>query len=444
MRSADKIAFVVSVAVLAYFGGFVTRARGWFPSDVLQEAWTQVGQVFGVNFTAPRVYDRTGPRILDDSRMQPGLTLIVSTWRDPDESRWIPGLRLIDARGRIHHEWRVDPKTLFPDSVKRGIRMTEFDIQGSHLFPDGDVVVNVEYLGTARLDACGRPRWTLAEGNHHSVARDDDGSFWLPAVTRRGPPTSRKHPDGFPGLSGPLYQDLILHVSGDGEILDRINVLDVLYANGLQRHIVKAKQLGGSDITHVNDVEPLGAARADEYPLFDEGDLVVSLRHLDLVFVFDPGSGRVKWHASEPFIHQHDPDFIGDGWIGVFDNNRDGSGRGQVLGGSRIVAVQPHTDSVRTLFPRSSSAEPFYTDQRGKWQQLENGNLLLTESAAGRVLEVTPGGKPVWDWVVEPYDDYRVPLVSKGLRTDLTREDVQSWPCSHGERRPNSEQRRNP
>lgn len=135
------------------------------------------------------------------------------------------------------------------------------------------------------------------------------------------------------------------------KLLDETSVLDLLYANGLERHILKTKQHRREDITHLNDVEPLDAAMVEEYPRFEAGDLLVPLRNLHLVFVFDPESGRVKWHASHPLIRQHDPDFLGDGWVGIFDNNWDDTFRGRVLGGSRIVAVQAHTDSMRILLP---------------------------------------------------------------------------------------------
>lgn len=38
--------------------------------------------------------------------------------------------------------------------------------------------------------------------------------------------------------------DRLLHVSADGEVLDDINVLDVLYANGLERYIRMAYARG--------------------------------------------------------------------------------------------------------------------------------------------------------------------------------------------------------
>ena len=102
-----------------------------------------------------------------------------------------------------------------------------------------------------------------------------------------------------------------------------------------------------------------------------------------------------------------------------------------MLGGSRVATVQPPTDSVRVRFPTRHSA-PFYTATAGGWQLLEGGTMLLTESKAGRVVEVAPSGRTVWEWVRAPYDpdESQVPFVTEGTRHDLTRAEVASWPCS--------------
>nr|WP_279303333.1 arylsulfotransferase family protein [Salinibacter ruber] len=264
----------------------------------------------------------------------------------------------------------------------------------------------------------------------------DHGSFWISGTSDELRATTEQHPKGFPGIDHPLWLHQVQYVSEEGELLKRINLLDVLYANNLQRYIAKAYQPQADDSTprttdllHLNDVEPLPASMADEYPLFDAGDLVVSLRKVDLVFVFDPDTETVKWHTSDPLIMQHDPDFIGDGWIGIYDNSKHFGARGGMLQGSRIVAVQPHTDSVEIRLPTPTS-EPFYTQAQGKWQQLPNGNILLAESKSGRVAEVAPDRQTVWEWIIEPYSDSKVSRVMTAVRHDLRPEDVSSWPCS--------------
>ena len=311
------------------------------------------------------------------------------------------------------------------------------DVHGSYLMGNGDIVVNVEYVGMARINSCGEVLWTLEEGNHHSIARSDDGSFWVPGVSEAPRSEVEGYPDGFPGLQGKkIWIDRILNVSKDGELIKDINVIDILYKNGLERYI--PKELGGAfysvkditrDITHINDIEPLNSSMEKEYPNFEAGDLLVSARNLNLVFVFNPETMKVKWHESDKFIHQHDPDFIGGGWIGVFDNNHDFT-HGEMLGGSRIVKIRPHDDSVRIKFPTQES-DAFYTTVQGKWQELGNGNMLLTESAAGRAVEVDSEGRTVWEWIHAPFNNSSmVPVVTKATRHELTREEVASWPCS--------------
>ncbi|MFW6192823.1 MAG: arylsulfotransferase family protein [Gemmatimonadota bacterium] len=288
-------------------------------------------------------------------------------------------------------------------------------------------------MSTSRsLDACSEVVWKLREDGHHAVHRASDGTFWIPGLSHPSPPRSERVPEGYPGLEDPVYHVRLLNVSADGELLRDVDVLDVLHENGLWDHV--ELRFRRSDVVHTNDVEPLPDTLASEYPAFESGDPVVSLRDANLVFVLDPETREVKWHADGPFRLQHDPDFTGDGRIGVFDNQWDGREDRRAPGDtSRIVSLDVRTGEHEVLFPRSRS-EPFFTAHRGKWDRLENGNLLLVEADAGRVVEVAPDdGRTVWEWVAEPYDETHVPGVANAVRHDLTREDVAEWPCSEVE-----------
>ncbi len=429
MASSSSFAkgwFVLSLLALAFGYGFASHAWGLFPKTYVEQAWRQARHIYDPPSHArvgDRTFDRSGTRTVQPEKMQPGLTLLTSMWRD--EGEWNPGLRLMDSEGEVLHQWWVNPEMLFEGTGFKA-NPSQTDIHGSLLLENGDVVLNLTYVGTARLDACGNVLWTLKEGGHHSISQGEDGTFWVTAVSPEKRSSSENYPDGFPGLPDPVWMDRIFHVSGNGEVLDDTLVLDLLYENDLERYIPKLG-LGNADVTHLNDIEPLPERMADEYPLFEAGDLVLSLHHINLVLVFDPESKKVKWHTTGPFILQHDPDFLGEGWIGIFDNNMDGR-KGKMLGGSRVVTIQPHTDSTKVLFT-PQKLERFYTPIRGKWQMLENGNMLLTESEAARVVEVMPGGNLVWEWIQKPHNS-KVPSVTKASRHDLTREDVASWPCS--------------
>lgn len=169
--------------------------------------------------------------------------------------------------------------------------------------------------------------------------------------------------------------------------------------------------------------------KAVEYPLFDGGDLLVSLKHLNVIFVVDPATLEVKWWKGEPFIRQHDPDFLGEGWIGVFNNRQDGTERGTRLGGSRVVAFEPEADSTAVRF-HASGGTRIYTRIRGNWQSLPNGNLLVTESNAGRIVEVDQTGDLVWEWIQPSYGRDRVPRIYWAERYDISSDQASAWPCS--------------
>lgn len=429
-----KVVFFLSACVLAFLYGIATQAFGWFPSSLLRRAWNQAEAVVDSpvdpRWTANRVYQEDGAKTFAPDRVRPALTLVASHWK---QDGWMPGLKLIKRDGSTVHEWQVDPTDLFPDSVdrrpRRDVAFERRHIHGFHLFENGDVLLNVEYAGTVRIDACSRPVWRRSTGGHHSIAEGEDAVFWVPGSTHARAPKSERFPRGYPGLDDPIFHDLILRVSETGSILDTIPVLDLLYENGLENHLLKASHSDVHDLTHLNDVEPLPPRLAGAFPGFEAGDLLVSLRNLDLVFVFDPDTREVRWHTSHYTIQQHDPDFLPGGRIGIFDNRRDGTERGTMLGGTRIVALNPQSDSVNVVFPRAGSGS-FYTPIMGNWEALESGNLLLTESLAGRIVEVAPDGSYVWQWVHSPYNQSSVPWVTGAKRYRIGVETVASWPCA--------------
>ena len=133
----------------------------------------------------------------------------------------------------------------------------------------------------------------------------------------------------------------------------------------------------------------LRPAMAPAFPQFEAGDLLISLRELNLLAVIDPSDGRLLWYRHGPWLKQHDPDFQPDGTITVFDNHSGSDA-------SRILRVDPGTNEVEVEF-EGSDAVPFYTWQRGKHQVLPNGNILITETERGRIFEVAPDGGLVWE-----------------------------------------------
>jgi hypothetical protein len=97
-------------------------------------------------------------------------------------------------------------------------------------------------------------------------------------------------------------------------------------------------------------------------------------------------------------------------------------------GGSRIIAIDPSRAAFRTLF-HSNDKVRFYTPYRGKHQILENGNILIAETDAGRVFEVTSRGELVWSFV-NGWDDDEVAWLMSATRYPESYLSIASTKCS--------------
>jgi len=233
----------------------------------------------------------------------------------------------------------------------------------------------------------------------------------------------------FRGLHPPYDEDTILKVSLDGQVLEEISVLGLLYENGLER-LLFANDLtlrGDPDLTHLNDIEELTSRMASRFPQFAAGDLLLSLRNVNLLMVVDPRTHKVKWHQSGPWIKQHDPDFLPDGRISVFNNNNDTTDTGAVLGGSTILDVDP-AGGLTSVRYGGRPTQAFYTRFRGKHQRLDNGNILITESLAGRAFEVDSMGNVVWEFI-NRYDETDVAIIGGAARYPEDFFQVKDWSC---------------
>ena len=260
---------------------------------------------------------------------------------------------------------------------------------------------------------------------HHSVEPSHDGSFWVPAYR------SILTVSPFPMLTPPYKEDYILKVAPDGKILAEMSVLKLLFDNGLRAQLFANGDNGSvirrADLTHLNDVEELSPQMAARFPRFAAGDLLLSLRNMNLLLVVDPATWRVKWHQTGPWMDQHDPDFLPNGRISVFSNNNDGTEAGSPTEGSTIIEVDPASGESRVRYGGRPD-QRFYTSYRGKQQALPNGNLLIVEAHAGRVIEVAPDGGVVWEFL-NRYDDTYAALVIDAIRYPPGYFKVEDWAC---------------
>ena len=424
--------FAASASALVFCVGAYCATHHLFPYSLLERAvgeYRALTQGVRPHNLTPAWYPYSGARMHDASRVAPGVTLITSAWRGADG--WKPRVRLIDQQGHVLHEWDAAPERLWPESPYRdhlGDTKNRSDnyVHGTHLFDNGDLILNIEYLTVARLDSRGEVLWKLPIRAHHSVEADVDGNFWVCSIRWiEDTAADRQRLAEYPGLRAPVVEDWAVKVSPQGRVLKEVNITRALYRSGYQSLLWSSGGRTTDDILHVNDVQPVPPQLVEQYPGFSPGDLLVSARTIHTVLLIDPEREEIKWTASG-FVKQHDVDLVAGGRVRVFDNRNDGTETGEFLGPTRLVTLTVADPTLRVIYPRAAG-QSFYTQWGGKVQDLANGNLLLTEARRGRVFEIDGSGHTVWEWVQDKTDEGMVPEVLEGSRYELSLETIAAW-----------------
>ena len=284
----------------------------------------------------------------------------------------IAGAILIDQKGNLIHRWLVNEKNL-PWELNAA-ELNNMPL-GFTILSDGSII-GLFNRGAAiqRIDWCSERMWSTKGNFNHSVEYDGKGALWVV-----GPHTN----SGISKLN--VYTGKLLKTITFDEIIEANPDTDLLTNRQKPDNMRWFK-----DPWHPNDVEPLTPVMANVFPQFNEGDLLISLRSLNLIFILRPETRKILWWRSGFVRLQHDPDWQLDGSITVFDNNRR-------RGHSRIKKIDPATYNFGTV--TKNFKEGFYSKTAGNHQVLPSGNILVASTHQGRAVEITPEGKVAFEFV---------------------------------------------
>lgn len=175
--------------------------------------------------------------------------------------------------------------------------------------------------------------------------------------------------------------------------------------------------------------------------VFHPDNIIISFRKANIVAIIDKGSSRIVWRLGPYFDEksgsqhqrilryntprpldqisgQHNPHIIpkglaGSGNVLLFDN-QGGAGYPHaslgIYAGSRVLEIDPTTKQIVWQYTAEDSGLPpwtFFSAFVSNAQRLPNGNTLITEGMQGRLFQVTPEGKVVWEYY-SPYVGYGV------------------------------------
>lgn len=318
----------------------------------------------------------------DDSFVDPGF--LLATLYDPERRK--PFVRLIRlADGATIREYHPDVDALTrlvretapPTAILQGgiFRPGHPDLMddGGLVFASNDMMV--------RTDVCDRTVWTRP-GHHHSIERNERGDIWTPAVLTG---------QGRAGAGPTFRNDGVTLTTPAGQTLYSRSLSEIFLDNRLEALLLG--QPYQDDPFHLNDVEPV----AEDGPYWKRGDLFLSLRHLSMVMLFRPSSGKVIWSKIGPWLGQHDVNVLDDHRIVVFDNRTTfGSEGSWVEGHSRELVYDFSDGSISSPWEAGFRRWDLAVGSNGRGTPLPNGDLFVEDTVRGQALRMSENGDLRW------------------------------------------------
>jgi hypothetical protein len=352
--------------------------------------WTAGDDLSETTMWYPSRRSEQGVTVNDASRADSGLTLYSSGHAQ--------SAFLIDMAGDTVHQWTLPYSSIWDSSgeIRDPVADRFVFWRKVRLFPNGDLLaLYVAHgptpwgYGLARMDKDSNLIWKYLGPAHHDMDVADDGRIYT--LMHR----IRQHPvDGAPWIHMPVIADGVLVLGPDGTVEREIDILDAIRNSNYASWLTMVQFEFNGDSLHTNAIDVIDTETANRFPFVKPGQVLLSFRSINAIVVLDVASEQVVWALRGPWNAQHDPDLLTNGNILIFDNlGHIGEG-----GASRVLEFDPLTQEIEWVYS-GDPAHPLESRTRSAQQRLANGNTLITESDAGRILEVSADGDIVWEYI---------------------------------------------
>jgi hypothetical protein len=290
-----------------------------------------------------------------------------------------PTAHLIDMNGNVLHQWAYSFHMLWPDTDPGEDNVLYW--RRLHLFENGDILAIIEPHGIFKLDKDSNLLWEYHCGAHHDMYVAPNGHIFV--LSRK---KSMLDDDGKPR---PILEDFIVELDAGGNELRRVSIVEALLRTPYASLLKDAPNHW--DILHTNAIKHIDESVVSQIPAFKPGRFLLSLREIGTIAVLDMDSGTVEWAIKGQWFRQHESTVLDSGNILLFDN------KGH-QGRSKVIEFDPVTQEIAWSYGMRED-QPLDSPVCGLARRVPNGNTLITEAVPGRVIEVTPAGEIVWEYI---------------------------------------------
>ncbi len=313
---------------------------------------------------------------------------------------------LVDPNGTMVQKWGSTPQNIWtdPNHLAQQVNEQFFTSIRAFLIPKTGDVFLIYASKTATPGAFGLVKfnknsdieWVYDGPVHHDVAFSEN----MESIYVLEQKPSRNLKATLPNITPPYLDETIVTLNNDGEEIKRISLFDMFEKSQLKVILDKITAtpadptLPHGDILHSNTIEVVTKEADGKAPMLKEGHLMISFRNLDLLIMVDPDKEEITWASYGPWKGQHDPEIQNDGTVIMFDNQ---GGIQKDTGASRILHIDLNTMGIIWEY-NGTKDNPLFSAYNSSIHVLPNGNILATESEAGRIIEVTRDKQIVWEY----------------------------------------------
>jgi len=416
MKTSERIEKIGIVVVIGFIAFLLGQAVSYFKlptSGFLSNAFSAIEAIklgwedFGTEGEAADYIGET--RIHNAANMSNGLTLLIETGA---RSLNTAEIRLVHADGEIEHTWTVPWDDIeaegWPETAGGGVPMSTNTVypRATHLYPNGDLLILLHARGRtpfgvamAKIDIDSNLIWTYNKWAHHDIDIGEDGNIYTLSHELKidgNDTVDMMQTLNYDIMVGtPYIDDTVEVLSPEGEELISVSITEALGNSEFVPLFGVAPPDEQGDHLHVNSIQVVTPALAAQIPFAEVGNVLVSARTLHALILIDLETELVTWVGTGNWRYQHDANFLANGNIQFLDNI---GGTTHTGGATQITELNPVTGDIEWQY-QGTEEFPLNTRELGEVQRLANGNVLISATQSGRIVEVTQDKEVVWEYL---------------------------------------------
>lgn len=294
---------------------------------------------------------------------------LISSFLSPDTLQ----IELLEYKKRQSiKKWKIASNIVLKFSKNQELDRHNLRLLHPLMLKDSSVIFITTSL--FRIDKFSKVIWVNNNFFHHSIELADDSSIWVCGRLEN-------KPFNFNGTDS-ILNDAITQVNyNTGSISYEKSISEILIENGYQ-YLLSIGPFE-KDLIHVNEINP---ALYEGSSFWKKGDLLISIRHRNTVFIFRPDTGKIIWLKTGPWSNQHDCTFISPSQIMVLGNDiiRTNKGLSLLNKNNNIYIYDFKTNRIDTPYSSIIKKLNLKSLAEGRCEKMKNGDIFF-ESNEGIV-----------------------------------------------------------